>query len=163
MIKSDKVNVQTRTSVTSVVSDGSHHLVHTSRGTIQASKVVYATNAYTAGLLPEYSANIVPCRGICTHITVPENKTAPFLPYTYVVWNKEGNGDSYLISRPDGSIIVGGAEYSFAQQREQWYKNFDDSALIEPAKYYYDGFMQRTFRGWENSGAAVKEIWTGST
>jgi hypothetical protein len=38
----------------------------------------------------------------------------------------------------------------------------DDSTLIEPTKDYYNDFMQRTFRGWEDSGAHVKEIWTGN-
>jgi hypothetical protein len=123
---------------------------------------VYATNAYTSGLLPQYSANIVPCRGICCHITVPDGKDAPFLPYSYLIRSAEGNGQSYLITRPDGSIIVGGAQYTFEEERKQWYKVIDDSTLIEPAKNYYDDFMQRTFRGWEESGAYVKEIWTGS-
>ncbi|CAL5871853.1 uncharacterized protein PFLUO_LOCUS6107 [Penicillium psychrofluorescens] len=161
VVKSSSVNVQTMTPVTSVTSDSPHHLVQTPRGTIRASKVVYATNAYTAGLLPEYSKNIVPCKGICCHITTPENKTPPFLPYTYVVWNKEGDGDSYLISRPDGSIIVGGAQYSYAQQKDIWHNNVDDSTLIEPAKHYYDTYMQRTFRGWEDSEVKVQEIWSG--
>ena len=46
--------------------------------------------------------------------------------------------------------------------RESWFNVIDDSKLIEPAKHYYDDYMQRTFRGWEDSGAYVKEMWTGS-
>ncbi|KAL4874726.1 FAD dependent oxidoreductase [Aspergillus karnatakaensis] len=158
---SPHVNVQTSTPVTSVDSQDGKHTIHTPRGTITASKVIYATNAYTSGLLPQYKPNIIPCRGICCHITVPEGKDHPFLPYSYVIRSKTADGQSYLISRPDGSIIVGGAQYSFVDQREQWYNVIDDSTLIEPAKNYYDDFMQRTFRGWEESGAYVKEIWTG--
>ncbi|RAL14437.1 NAD(P)/FAD-dependent oxidoreductase [Aspergillus homomorphus CBS 101889] len=160
---SPALNVQARTPVTSVTSneDGTH-TVHTTRGAaIRARKVVYATNGYTAGLLPEYAKNIVPCRGICSHIAVPEGKEVPFLPYSYVVYTKEGGGGSYLISRPDGSIIVGGAHYTFKDKREQWYNVVDDGTLIEPTKNYYDDYMQRTFKGWEGSGAYVKEIWTG--
>lgn len=67
-----------------------------------------------------------------------------------------------MITRPDGSIIVGGAQYTFVEDRKQWYNVIDDSTLIEPAKNYYDDFMQRTFKGWDDSGAYVKEIWTGS-
>lgn len=37
----------------------------------------------------------------------------------------------------------------------------DDSVLIDAAKDYYEGYMQRTYRGWENSGAEVDKIWTG--
>ncbi|KAL2854646.1 phosphoenolpyruvate phosphomutase-domain-containing protein [Aspergillus pseudodeflectus] len=155
------VNVQTSTPATSVTSEDGVHIVHTPRGSIRASKVVYTTNAYTAGLLPEYSANIVPCRGICCHISVPEGKHAPFLPYSYILRTADGKGVSYLTVRPDGSIIVGGAQYTFFDQREQWYNVVDDSTLIEPTKNYYDDYMQRTFSGWEDTGAYVKEIWTG--
>ncbi|KAB8264075.1 phosphoenolpyruvate phosphomutase-domain-containing protein [Aspergillus pseudonomiae] len=159
---SPAVNVQAFTPVISVVSDNSGHVIHTPRGTVRASKVVYASNAYTSGLLPEYSASIVPCRGICCHIGIPDGKTAPFLPYSYVIGTKTGeSGGSYLISRPDGSIIVGGAQRTFMDQKDQWYGVIDDSTLIEPAKDYYNDFMQRTFTGWEDSGAYVKEIWTG--
>ncbi|KAL4870575.1 hypothetical protein BDV12DRAFT_207600, partial [Aspergillus spectabilis] len=157
------LNVQTSTPVTSITSHGQYgsHTIHTPRGIITAQKVVYATNAYTPGLLPQYAANIIPCRGICCHITVPEGKDAPFLPYSYVIRSETGDGQSYLITRPDGSVIVGGAQYSFVNEREQWFNVIDDSTLIEPARGHYDGFMQRTFRGWEESGAFVKEIWTG--
>ncbi|KAL4909396.1 hypothetical protein BDW74DRAFT_187543 [Aspergillus multicolor] len=158
---SSMVNVQTSTPVTSVTTQNGLHSVHTPRGSISASKIVYATNAYTSGLLPQYSANIVPCRGICCHITVPDGKDAPFLPYTYLIRSAEGNGQSYLIIRPDGSVIVGGAQHTFEDDREHWYKVTDDSTLIEPAKNYYDDYMQRTFRGWDGSGAYVKQIWTG--
>ncbi|KAI9371247.1 phosphoenolpyruvate phosphomutase-domain-containing protein [Aspergillus egyptiacus] len=155
------VNVQTKTPVTAVTSQNGLQIVHTPRGSTCASKVVYATNAYTAGLLPEYAANIIPGRGVCCHITVPVGKDAPFLPYSYLIRAANGKGHSYLTTRPDGSIIVGGAHYTFFDQREHWYNVIDDSTLIEPVKDYYDEYMQRTFKGWEDSGAYVKEIWTG--
>ncbi|PWY70267.1 FAD dependent oxidoreductase [Aspergillus heteromorphus CBS 117.55] len=162
---SPALNVQTQTPVTSVTTaeeTTETHTIHTPRGTIRAGKVIYATNAYTAGLLPEYSANIVPCRGICCHIALPEGKTAPFLPYSYALGTKKGlSGGSYLISRSDGSIIVGGASHTFKSAREEWYNVVDDTTLIETAKDYYNDYMQRTFIGWEDSGAYVKEIWTG--
>lgn len=162
MVDSPALNVQTGTTVTSVESHVGSHTVHTSRGSIRTSQVVYATNAYTSGLLPEYAASIVPCRGICCHIAVPEGQSAPFLPYSYIVHAEEGNGLSYLISRPDGSIIVGGAQYTFKHAKEQWYNMVDDSTLIQPTQHYYDDYMQRTFNGWEDSGASVKHIWSGS-
>lgn len=163
IVDSKGLNVQANTPVTSVTSDSdSSHLVNTPRGSIRTPKVIYATNAYTPGLLPEYSANIVPCRGICCHIDVPEGKDPPFLPYTYILGTGDGRGSSYLISRPDGSIVVGGAQYTFKDAREQWYNVIDDSTLIQPTKDYYHDYMQRTFKGWEDSGAYVKKIWTGS-
>lgn len=164
VLETGAVNLQTSTPVTSVTSDGpDSHVVRTPRGAIHAKKVVYATNAYTLGLLPEYSASIVPCRGICCHIVVPEGRSAPFLPYSYVIGIQQQHGGSYLISRPDGSIIVGGAHHTYKDHRKQWHNTVDDSTLIEPTKHYYDDDMQRTFKGWEDSGAYVKEIWTGST
>lgn len=166
IIKSPQLNVQTYTPVTSITSEDNINIISTPRGSLRARKIVYATNAYTAGLLPEYSANIIPCKGICCHITVPEGegkKPAPFLPYSYAIGYGSDvvGGGSYLISRPDGSIIVGGAQATFKDKREEWYGVVDDTTLIESAKSYYDGYMQRTFRGWEDSGAYVKEIWTG--
>jgi glycine/D-amino acid oxidase-like deaminating enzyme len=138
------------------------HTVHTPRGSIRTKKVVYATNAYTFGLLPEYRESIVPCRGICCHIALPEGQEPPFVSYTYILGTEDRNGSSYLISRPDRTIIVGGAQKSFKGFRNQWYNVVDDSTLIEPARSYYDGYMQRTFRGWDTTDAHVKEIWTGS-
>ena len=161
------INVQALTPVTEVItakptSDRATtvHTISTPRGSVQASKVIYATNAYTAGLLPEYAANIIPSKGLCCHLTTP--KKAPFLPYSYLIYAEDGSGKSYLIPRPDGSIIVGGAMLTYAADREKWFNVIDDSTLIEPTKHYYDGFMQRTFRGWEDSGTAVREMWTGS-
>ncbi|KKA22961.1 hypothetical protein T310_3012 [Rasamsonia emersonii CBS 393.64] len=83
------------------------------------------------------------------------------LPYSYVIGIQQQHGGSYLISRPDGSIIVGGAHHTYKDDRKQWHNTVDDSTLIEPTKHYYDDYMQRTFKDWEDSGAYVKEIWTG--
>ena len=161
LVNSGDLNLQTNTPVADVVEDEEGGFtVKTPRGSIHADKVVHANNAYVAGLLPEYSQSIVPCKGICCRISVPDGKTAPFLTNSYI----ERSADrtlSYLIPRSDGSIIVGGAQKLFFPHRDQWYSNVDDSILIEAAKDYYNGYMQRTFRGWEDSGAKVDQIWTG--
>ena len=68
----------------------------------------------------------------------------------------------YLIPRVDGSIIVGGAKATMSKDKSVWYDNTDDNALIEPAKEYFDDYMQHTFVGWEDSGAYVDKVWTGS-
>ena len=70
-------------------------------------------------------------------------------------------GADYQITRPDGSIIVGGGRPFYLSQADKWYNVHDDSQLIEPAVPYFDGLMQRTYRGWEHSGAKVDRIWTG--
>ena len=155
------VNLQTHTAATSIVKDPhGGFIIETSRGRMRAEKVIHASNAYVSALLPEYSKNVIPCKGICCHITVPEGVTAPLLNNSYIN-RAEDNTLSYLIPRADGSIVVGGAASVFREFREQWYDNVDDSVLIDSAKDYYENYMQRTYRGWEDSGAKVENIWTG--
>jgi glycine/D-amino acid oxidase-like deaminating enzyme len=157
------VNLQTETVVTQLAdkpaSDG-FWTVQTARGTIRARKVVVATNAYSAAILPEYRDKIMPYKGICCRIECPPGK-APLLSNTYGIRFSDWNFD-YLVQRPDGSIIVGGARVKYFQDLESWYGDCDDSTLIENAKGYFDGYMQRHFHGWKDSGAHVTHIWTGS-
>ncbi|KAJ5908123.1 hypothetical protein N7495_000805 [Penicillium taxi] len=155
------VNLQTHTPVTTITADPQGgFIIETPRGKMHAGKVVYANNAYVAGLLPQYKANIIPCKGICCRITIPEGATAPLLNNSYI-HRTEDNVLSYMIPRADGSIIVGGASSLFRPHRDQWYNNVDDSVLIDSAKDYYIDYMQKNYRGWENSDAKVDQIWTG--
>lgn len=68
----------------------------------------------------------------------------------------------YLIPRSDGSIVVGGARRDYYTKLNEWFNSYDDSNLIEPAKSYFDGYMQRHFVGWQDSDAYVDQIWSGS-
>lgn len=133
----------------------------TPRGSIRTNKIVYATNGYTAAIAPEFSEKIVPVRGICSRIVTPKHKSSPYLPNTYSIKHGKSRYD-YLIPRPDGSIIVGGAKQAFWHDRSHWYGVTDDSKMIEPAKHYFDGLMQKHFIGWEDSGAYTDRVWTGS-
>jgi glycine/D-amino acid oxidase-like deaminating enzyme len=158
------LNLQTNTPVTSVSSTKDpkgRWLVQTPRGTIATRKVVYATNGYTAQILPEYVNHIVPVRGICSHITTPKGVSSPHLINTYGIRFDSRNND-YLIPRADGSIIVGGARQNFWHHRNLWFDNVKDDELVADAVPYFDGYMQRLFRGWENSGAKAERVWTGS-
>jgi glycine/D-amino acid oxidase-like deaminating enzyme len=155
------VNLQTHTPVTSVTRQSSGaFVVTTPRGTTIANKIVYANNAYISGLLPQYGPAIVPCKGLCTHLSVPEGTRAPLLNNSYII-REDDKTLSYLIPRADGTIVVGGANSRYQSFPEQWYNNVDDSVLIETVENYYDGFMQRIFHGWEDSGAQVDTVWTG--
>ncbi|KAJ5182823.1 hypothetical protein N7492_000439 [Penicillium capsulatum] len=155
------VNLQTHTPVTSIVpSPRGGFVVETPRGAMRAGKVIHASNAYVSGLLPEYKRNIIPCKGICCHIAIPEGVTPPLLNNSYI-YRDEENTLSYLVPRADGSIVVGGASALFKPFKSQWYDNVDDSILIDSAAHYYKGFMQRTYQGWENTGAKVDKIWSG--
>ena len=156
-----QVNLQTHTPATSIRPDAKGgYIVETPRGKIHANKIVHASNAYVSGLLPEYENNIIPCKGICCRIIVPEGTTPPLLNNSYIN-RAEDKALSYLIPRADGSIIVGGAASKFKSFREQWYRNVDDSVLIDAAKDYYTDYMQGTYRGWEKTGAKIDKIWTG--
>ena len=63
------LNVQTNTPVISVSPSGNGGWTATTgRGSIEASKVVFATNAYTSALLPEFTGKIVPVRGQCSAV-----------------------------------------------------------------------------------------------
>lgn len=155
------VNLQTTTPVTSVSPTDGKWLVSTPRGAIKASKIVFTSNGYTAGIAPEYARKIVPCRGICARITGPNGSPLPYLSNSYVIRSGPGRYD-YLTSRPDGSVIIGGARETFLRHRKTWYDVTNDDELIEPAQNYFDNFMQLKFRGWEDTGAVTERVWTGS-
>lgn len=156
-------NLQTNTSVLSITDNprGEGYLVTTPRGIIKAGKVVTATNAYTGALVPELADKIIPCRGVAARIAVPGNGThAPHLNNTYSI--KFGPQEyDYLIPKSDGSIIVGGAKQQVLKDEAFWRNTCDDSQLVPGATEYFDGYMQRTFRGWESSGAKVTHLWSG--
>lgn len=135
--------------------------VQTPRGPLKAGKIVYATNGYTGGILHEYRKSIIPVRGICSHIESPKGADTPHLVNTYGIRFDSRNND-YLIPRADGSIIVGGARQRFWHKRDRWFDNVRDDELVHEATSYFDGYMQRHFRGWERSDAEAKEVWTGS-
>ncbi|KAF5875771.1 putative fad dependent oxidoreductase superfamily protein [Botrytis fragariae] len=85
-----------------------YHLVETPRGILRVRKVVHANNAYVSGVLPE----------LCCHIRVPNDTTAPPINHSYIVRTEDGILN-YLVPKPDGSIIVGGASALFRSHKDQ--------------------------------------------
>jgi glycine/D-amino acid oxidase-like deaminating enzyme len=163
-LDSGRVNLQTHTAVLRIFQKpdtGDDWFVETSRGTVRAHQIVVATNAYTSSVLPEYKNKIIPYRTACSRIVTPGPEKPPLLQNSYALRHNTWDFD-YLIPRPDGSIIVGGARRTYLRDLEEWYGNVDDSKVIEKAKPYFDGYMQRHFRGWENSGAYTDQVWAGS-
>lgn len=157
------VHLHTLTPVSSVSrapADKNDHrwVVNTARGSVKANTVVYATNGYTSALVPEMKDKIVPVRGMVARLA---GKDAPKLKDSYLMRFSEHEYD-YMIPRPDGSIILGGARRDFFKDLGEWFDVTDDSKLMEGARGYFDGYMQRHFLGWENSGVHTEEIWTGS-
>ncbi|CAA9959597.1 hypothetical protein PTMSG1_03014 [Pyrenophora teres f. maculata] len=159
---SNGVNLQTHTPVTSVSqqstsSADSYWIVDTPRGSIRAKTVVYATNGYTSALVPEMKDKIVPVRGVVARLV---GGKAPKMTDSYMMRISDYEYD-YMIPRPDGSIILGGAKRDFYKNLHEWFDVADDSQLTKDAQRYFDGYMQRHFYGWEDSGARTQEIWTG--
>lgn len=158
-------NLQTNTPVTTIEMnhETGGYTVKTSRGEVKSPTIVFATNGYTGGLLPQYKNVITPIKGTASHITVPPDtqQPPPYLSNTYNIRYTSKRVD-YLNPRPDGSIVVGGGKWTYEGQRDVWYDVYDDSTLIEPARHYFDGLMQRHFRGWKDSGATTERVWTGS-
>jgi len=164
-VVNEGANLQTNTPVKHISDSplpNGRWLVTTGRGVIAAKKVLFATNGYTQDIAPQFTDHIIPVRGICSRIVVPEGDGVPFLPYSYSIRHGQGLFD-YHIPRSDGSIIVGGAKPAFWADKSHWYNITDDSTLIEPAKTYFDSLMQRTFVGWGDSNAYTDKVWTGST
>lgn len=160
---SQGVNLQTHTPVESVSSHSDAEgkwTVMTARGSIRTKTVIYATNAYTSALLPELKGKIVPVRGICSRI-ISRQPYPPLLSNSYILRFNDWEYD-YLIPRTDGSIVVGGARRDYHHDLSTWFDVYDDSKLIEPAKQYFDGYMQRNFYGWDHSDAYTDKVWTGS-
>lgn len=170
MGKNPGLNLQTETPVLNVeTNEDSSTVIHTSRGSVKAEKVIFATNAYAAALLPEYRGAITPYKGTATHLAAEDGwePVFPHLSHTYNIDFGLVPGSEtvdYLNPRPDGGIVVGGGNWLFREQRELWYDTVDDSTLIEPIvkENYFGGYMQRTFMGWKDSGTGLESIWTGS-
>ncbi|KAL2842786.1 FAD dependent oxidoreductase [Aspergillus pseudoustus] len=172
VLRTGNANLQTNTPVTSIETipadtnnaDGEqeNYIIKTPRGDIKTRTLILATNGYTAGLLPQYRNVITPAKATASHIAVPPNRdpAPPYLSNTYNIRYTVRRVD-YLNPRPDGGIVVGGGKWTYQDDRELWYDVFDDSTLVEPARGYFDGLMQRNFRGWEQSGALTESVWTG--
>ncbi|EEH38605.2 FAD dependent oxidoreductase superfamily [Paracoccidioides lutzii Pb01] len=104
---SSSVNLQTNTAVTEISETpdpvtGAWTVVTESRGSINAKKVILATNAYTAAIAPQYAAASLPLKR-STLLTYPTRT-------------------------PDGSIIVGGGRKDYVSDLETplyWWEDSD--------------------------------------
>jgi glycine/D-amino acid oxidase-like deaminating enzyme len=152
------INVQTNTPVTRLTVDTEgRSILETENGILRAEKVVLATNAYTAGLVPSFKETIVPYKGMNSH-HVPEKgkEVHPHLNQTYNIHfarDERGveTGVDYLNPRPDGGIVVGGGKWFYEHDKSSWHNNFDDSESGRfPSKVeeHWRGYMQHTFLGW---------------
>ncbi|KAF2083496.1 FAD dependent oxidoreductase [Saccharata proteae CBS 121410] len=144
--------------------DDARWVVRTERGCVRARDVVLATNGYTARLLPELQARVVPLRGQIT-AQRPGNKL-PVLPTTYSFIYDEGY--EYMISRPANSpfpndIVIGGGLGKLPNAGACEYGETDDGSLNEEVRRYL-GKTTKSYFGecWgEDEGEMVRQEWTG--
>ncbi|KAI2629070.1 FAD dependent oxidoreductase [Hypomontagnella submonticulosa] len=160
------VNLQTRTPVHEVsetADEEGYWTLATPRGTIQAKTVIFATNGYTGGLLPEYDDAIYAARAsVCRIVPSPQRPPADLpLGSCAVEMQSPSSVDCYYARRPDGSLVIGGARSTYVHEREEWYRNYDDSTLIEPAAPYFEAWAGRTFGAWEGVPVRRDSVWTG--
>ncbi|KAJ7860342.1 FAD dependent oxidoreductase [Mycena leptocephala] len=161
------LNLQTHTPVRRVLPDtstgGSGWRVETDRGALQTEKVVYATNGFTATLLPEFVGHIWPFKGQCSAVVPPRAYCGDkMLRETYAL----AYGDyAYLIQRPqDGMIIYGGARRSVPMER--LLGNTNDSETYPEMIEALKEALPRIFGGWEEEPEALGEgmvhVWSGT-
>ncbi|KAJ4347779.1 hypothetical protein N0V95_005125 [Ascochyta clinopodiicola] len=101
LVRAGQLNLQTNTPVNDITSTDGKHTLHTDRGTIDAKKVILATNGYTSALLPHFADLIVPVRGEMSALLPPKGNT--ILPDSHGMVGALGqpaNNDDYLVQRP---------------------------------------------------------------
>ncbi|KAF9653039.1 FAD dependent oxidoreductase [Thelephora ganbajun] len=157
------LNLQTNTPALSISPAGDGiWAIETERGSIKATKVVIATNAYTSTLLPEFTDRIVPVRDQCSAV-VP---TKPYsgerlLTHTYSIRWRMLDSD-YLIQRPsDGVVIVGGGEWNAPLKDRLGHT--DDSVTHPVITRHLQNVCGKNFEGWgdEALGEGLITDWTG--
>lgn len=142
-------------------------IVETTRGTIEAEKVVLATNGYTAHLYPPLQGVIVPLRG---HMTaqrpgsdLPKNGLATTYSFIY------NDGYEYMIPRPQGSkfagdIMIGGGATKGPHEGICEYGTTDDTTTDATIlKYVENSAAERFGSNWghDNPEGRLRSAWTG--
>ncbi|WRT70480.1 uncharacterized protein IL334_007478 [Kwoniella shivajii] len=147
---------------------GGDWLVKTSKGNIQAKKVILCTNAHTPNFFPKddpLHTHIQPKRSHCALITPPPTYSgAQALKNTYNM-----SDDHYLVQTPMGGIVIGGGLPGLVRddkfKAEDSFGQIDDSeAGIDPAyKEHYNNYLKDNFIGWgpEGYGEGLTRIWVG--
>lgn len=126
--------------------------VETSRGTIRARKVIYATNAYTRILVPHLFTSVMPYRGQIV-ATCPQ----PDFPNHNFSANERENNLDYMIKRvPTGELVYGGASDSSDHFGGE-YGCLDDDAVNGGA----GRGLRRELRALLGSDVEIVREWTG--
>ncbi|KAF7299937.1 Fad dependent oxidoreductase [Mycena chlorophos] len=149
------LNVQTQTVVRRVVESGEKWVLETDRGNVESGKVVLATNAFTATLLPELAGHIWPFKGTCSAVVPPRTYAGDnALNATYGL-----NYGDYLIQRDNDIIIFGGARRSVPV--DQLIGNTDDGSVISEMAEDLRNALPAYFADWDASEGQITHVWSG--
>jgi glycine/D-amino acid oxidase-like deaminating enzyme len=161
------VELYTNTPATNIERLDDSWRVHTNRGTIEARRVVLATNGYTAFLDPRFQNVIVPLRGqITAHRpgkSMPEEGLQTTYSFVYA------GGFDYMIPRPKGSkyagdIVIGGGLTKGANGGVEEFGTVDDSKMSTEISEYLTDTTPRIFGsswGEDDDEGRVRKQWTG--
>ncbi|KAM3589127.1 hypothetical protein VKS41_000004 [Umbelopsis sp. WA50703] len=147
----DWCHIATFCPVEGVSKGGDHFKVKTSRGTIQCSKIVYATNAWTCSILPEFKKHVIPVR----------NQVLQFRPPKQVKWNyclSSNDGYEYMSQRPNGDIVIGGMRNLVDGQEVN---QPDDSTLNDKVGKALREYLPKHFPQIKESDIKVQHEWSG--
>ncbi|KAJ6456500.1 FAD dependent oxidoreductase [Mycena sanguinolenta] len=179
-IEKHGMNLQTHTPVRRVTGNENGNAgawrVETDRGAVETQKVVYATNAFTATLLPEFLGHIYPFRGQCAAVVPPMAYAGKsMLPGTYAMVHyhlaRPGIFADYLIQRPDDGVIIFGGQRA-SVPAEDLRGNTDDTVVDARMAAALRDALPRHFAGWPKGdegegkgkmahGEGMVHVWTG--
>ncbi|KAJ7828063.1 DAO-domain-containing protein [Mycena olivaceomarginata] len=168
------LNLQTWTPVTSVTASPETPVfwdVNTARGSISTPTVVYATNAYTSAILPDFAKYIQPTAHMCNKVVPPRAFAG-----TKALQNSYGvlaPGGLYSInprSNADGIVLFGGSNPNQSQLKA--YLNadpnrlFDDSlSNFKPVTDAVEDLTSTVFEAWKDGlpapGVGTEYAWSG--
>ncbi|KAJ7322820.1 FAD dependent oxidoreductase [Mycena albidolilacea] len=158
-IEKHRLNLQTHTPVREVLQKTGGWIVKTDRGDVATAQVVYATNAFTATLLPEFLGRIWPMKGQCS-VVIPTKSYSGLNNMLTASYNLTEN--EYLMQRPkDGVIIYGGGRRFMPIEKLRG--NTDDSAPYPEVIKGLKAELPLYFEGWgdEALGEGMMHAWSG--
>ncbi|MCJ1372332.1 hypothetical protein MMC20_003556 [Loxospora ochrophaea] len=163
------LNMQTNTPVLAIrrASGATPWLVETNRGIVEATKVVLATNGYTAGLYRKLQGVVVPLRGHMTAQRPGSNIPITGLSTTYSFIYHQSY--EYMISRPQGSkfagdIMIGGGSTMAENDGLNEFGTTDDTTTDPVILDYLKGSAANYFgANWGNDhpDGRIRKAWTG--
>ncbi|KAJ7667035.1 DAO-domain-containing protein [Mycena rosella] len=169
------LNLQTWAPVTSVTAStkaAGHWDVNTARGAVSARTVVYATNAYTSGVLPDFAKYIQPTAHMCNKVVPPRAFAGgKALQNSYGVL--AARGGLYSINprcSADGVVLFGGSNPNQGQLKAYLDADparlFDDSlGNFQPVTDAVDELTASAFAGWGDDapapGVGPEYSWSG--